>query len=68
MERHLDLHRHLGAPVIQTDAGGNVVWRAEYEPSGRILIVQSIGTRSKRTETSTSTLKQVPRCMCTVAR
>jgi RHS repeat-associated protein len=27
---------HLGAPVIQTDSGGNVVWRAEYEPSGRI--------------------------------
>jgi RHS repeat-associated protein len=27
---------HLGTPLLQTDAAGEVVWRAEYEPYGRL--------------------------------
>ena len=27
---------HLGSPVAITDAFGNVVWRADYEPFGKI--------------------------------
>jgi RHS repeat-associated protein len=27
---------HLGTPILQTDAGAGVVWRAEYEPFGAI--------------------------------
>ena len=28
---------HLGTPILQTDATGTVVWRAEYEPYGKML-------------------------------
>ncbi len=28
---------HLGTPILQTDATGTVVWRAEYEPYGKVL-------------------------------
>src|SRR5436190_5217772 len=27
---------HLGTPTLQTDLGGAIVWRAEYEPFGRV--------------------------------
>jgi len=27
---------HLGTPLLQTDSAGQVVWRAEYEPYGRV--------------------------------
>lgn len=27
---------HLGTPILQTDLGQNVVWRAEYEPFGNV--------------------------------
>ena len=27
---------HLGTPLIQTDNGANIVWRAEYEPFGQV--------------------------------
>ncbi len=28
---------HLGTPLLQTDSARNVVWRAEYEPFGRVF-------------------------------
>jgi YD repeat-containing protein len=27
---------HLGTPLLQTDSSGQVIWRAEYEPYGRV--------------------------------
>jgi RHS repeat-associated protein len=27
---------HLGTPILQTDEGGSVTWRAEYEPYGTV--------------------------------
>jgi len=32
---------HLGAPIVQTDAAGNVYWRAEYEPFGAVYALRS---------------------------
>jgi len=32
---------HLGTPLLQVDPDSNVVWRAEYEPYGRIYRVDS---------------------------
>ncbi len=32
---------HLGTPFLQTDTGGIIVWRAEYEPFGRIYAMQT---------------------------
>lgn len=32
---------HLGTPLIQTDAAGTVVWRAEYEPYGRVYVLRT---------------------------
>jgi uncharacterized protein RhaS with RHS repeats len=32
---------HLGTPFIQTDSSGAVVWRAEYEPYGRIFALRT---------------------------
>ncbi len=31
----------LGAPQTMTDSGGNIVWRAEYEPFGKVMITTS---------------------------
>ena len=38
---------HLGTPIIQTDASGTVVWRAEYEPYGRIWAMRVGSTASQ---------------------
>jgi len=35
---------HLGTPLLQVDADSNVVWRAEYEPYGRIYRLDSFET------------------------
>ena len=30
---------HLGTPQVMTDITGNIVWKADYEPSGKVNIV-----------------------------
>ncbi|HKS22370.1 MAG TPA: RHS repeat-associated core domain-containing protein [Thermoanaerobaculia bacterium] len=32
---------HLGTPLLQTDASAQVVWRAEYEPYGRLYALRA---------------------------
>ncbi|HEY4642996.1 MAG TPA: RHS repeat-associated core domain-containing protein [Thermoanaerobaculia bacterium] len=32
---------HLGTPLLQTDAAGSVVWRAEYEPYGDVWTMRT---------------------------
>jgi len=36
---------HLGTPLLQTDAGGLVLWRAEHEPYGSIFSLRAGSTR-----------------------
>ena len=36
---------HLGTPVLQTDATGGIVWRAEYEPYGKVVQYRVGATR-----------------------
>jgi len=38
---HWTFTDHIGAPIIQTDAAGNVYWRAEYEPFGAVYALRS---------------------------
>jgi RHS repeat-associated protein len=32
---------HLGTPLLQTNATGTIVWRAEYEPYGRVFSLRT---------------------------
>jgi len=36
---------HLGTPLIQTDVTGQVVWRAEYEPYGKVFTFRAGATK-----------------------
>src|SRR5205814_1785590 len=42
---HWTFTDHLGTPILQTDAGGTVDWRAEYEPYGTIWSLRAGNTR-----------------------
>ncbi|HEV7765460.1 MAG TPA: RHS repeat-associated core domain-containing protein [Thermoanaerobaculia bacterium] len=33
---HWNFNDHLGAPIVQTDAAANIVWRVEREPFGEV--------------------------------
>ena len=38
---HWTFTDHLGTPIIQTDASGNIYWQAEYEPYGRVFALRT---------------------------
>jgi RHS repeat-associated protein len=38
---HWTFTDHLGTPLIQTDTGGAVYWRAEYEPYGKVFSLRT---------------------------
>jgi uncharacterized protein RhaS with RHS repeats len=38
---HWTFTDHLGTPILQTDSTGNVFWRPEYEPYGRIWTLRT---------------------------